>query len=731
MKRLAIFAVLLTLVGGGVVAYYRLGGTPETRRETYLAKGEEHLKQSRLNEAIVEFRNAVKADPRSAEARLRLGQALAKKGELRAAYGELIRAVDLKPDFMKARYELAMFQLLTKNVNDAKAHLQKLRSQDRNAFETRYLSAQIALFEKQPEKAIQELNELVARNHENPRIHVDLGRIYFLLKKFDVAEKSFRAALEINPKATPARVALAQLYVFTGNQEKGEDELLLATQAEPENEELLHVVGLFYRVMRRTDEFEKFYLDLLKKKPDSVIGKKKLAELYLAKAQLKKSREYTDAVLAAQPNDADGLFFRGKLYLAENDPKRAADDLATVTRFVPRFAPGFYYYGLALRNLRQLDEAKKSMNTAVELNPNWLPPRRVLAQLYLASGDPALALEESEKILGAQPKDETTLLTSGAAYFRKGDFKKALARFKQAQEVNPKSISARMDTAAVYAIEKKYPQAITTYEEVLTLAPDNIDALNSIVTIYLGQGKNKDAFERAEKHLSKTKNHAPVYQTLGQIALSTKDFKRGIGYLEKAIEINPNLGSAYVLTGAAYAAQGNYDFAIAQYEKVIAKRPKTIQALMMLGILHDKKNQPQKANEYYQKTLDLNKSFYPAANNLAWNLAHHGGNLDLALGLAQKAREANPNDPNVADTLGWIQLKKGSYLSAVSLLKESNEKFKEKNPAVLYHLGMAYLRNGNKSLAAESLSRALALEVSFRGEEEAKKALEDLKRAQS
>ena len=731
MKRLVIFGVVLAVLGGGVFAYYQYGGTPEVRREKYLKKAEDFLKQSNLNEAIVELRNAVKADPRSAEARLRLAQALTRKGELRAAYGEFVRAVDLKPDFIKARYEFAMFQLLSRNVKDAKLHLEKLRSQDRNAFETRYLAAQIALFEKAPDKAIQELNELITLDPKNARIHVDLGRIYFSLKDFNHAEQAFRKALEVDPQATPARVALAQLYVATGKQEKAEEDLLLATQAAPENEELLHVVGLFYRSIRRPDEFEKIYLDLLKKKPDSVIGKKKLAELYFAKGQLKKSRELTDAILAAQPSDTDALFFRGKLNLAQNDAKHAVEDLTAVTRFAPRFAPGFYYHGLALRSVRRLDEAKKSMNKAVELNPNWLPPRRVLAQLHLASGDAALALEESEKILGTQSKDETTLLTSGAAYFRKGDFKKALVRFKQAQDVNPKSISARMNIGAVYTIEKRYPQAIATYEEVLTLAPDTIEALNSVVTIYLAQGKNKEAFERAEKHLSKTKNQALVYQTLGQIALSNKDFNRGIGYLEKAMEINPNLGSAYLLAGGAYAAQGRHDSAIAQYEKVVAKRPKTVPALMMLGILHDQRKQPQKANEYYQKILDINKTFYPAANNLAWNLAHDGGNLDIALGLAQKARESNPDDPNVADTLGWIQLKKGHHLSALGLLKESNEKFKDKNPAVLYHLGMAYLKNGDKTLAADSLAKALALGMTFKGQDEAKKTLVDLRPKQS
>jgi tetratricopeptide (TPR) repeat protein len=147
----------------------------------------------------------------------------------------------------------------------------------------------------------------------------------------------------------------------------------------------------------------------------------------------------------------------------------------------------------------------------------------------------------------------------------------------------------------------------------------------------------------------------------------------------------------------------------------------------MIGILYDLKNQPQKANESYQKILDLNKDFYPAANNLAWNYAEHGGSLDIALGLAQKARETNPNDPSVGDTLGWIYYKKGAYGTALGLLRESSEKMKNSNPAVLYHLGMAAYKMGDESLARDSLTKAVSSGQQFPGVEEAKKTLAETK----
>jgi tetratricopeptide (TPR) repeat protein len=97
------------------------------------------------------------------------------------------------------------------------------------------------------------------------------------------------------------------------------------------------------------------------------------------------------------------------------------------------------------------------------------------------------------------------------------------------------------------------------------------------------------------------------------------------------------------------------------------------------------------------------------------------------LGVAQKGREANPQDPSLADTLGWIYYKKGTYLNALSLLKESNEKFKGSNPEVLYHLGMAYYKTGDRQLAVETLSQALREDKVFNGREEASKLLAELK----
>jgi tetratricopeptide (TPR) repeat protein len=229
--------------------------------------------------------------------------------------------------------------------------------------------------------------------------------------------------------------------------------------------------------------------------------------------------------------------------------------------------------------------------------------------------------------------------------------------------------------------------------------------------------------ERAEKHLGKTKMPAGVYQLLGQLSLEGKEFEKGIRHLRRAIEIKPDLISAYFLIANGYIAQNKIDQAMDEYQKITEKNPGDPGAYTILGILNNQKQQYAKANEQYEKALKINANFAPAANNLAWNYVEHGGNLDLALPLAQRAREMNPDSPQILDTLGWIYYKRGLYDNAVALLKDSSEKLKNGEPTVLYHLGMAYHRSGRKAEARDALNKALALNKNFPGADEARKIL--------
>jgi tetratricopeptide (TPR) repeat protein len=114
-----------------------------------------------------------------------------------------------------------------------------------------------------------------------------------------------------------------------------------------------------------------------------------------------------------------------------------------------------------------------------------------------------------------------------------------------------------------------------------------------------------------------------------------------------------------------------------------------------------------------------------ASNNLAWLYAEGGGNLDVALQLAQAAHAQLTDNPQVNDTLGWVYYKKGLSTKAVASFRESLQA--GGNPVYQYHLGLAYAQHGDKQEARKALEQALQLNPKFEGAADVRRLLAEMK----
>lgn len=86
------------------------------------------------------------------------------------------------------------------------------------------------------------------------------------------------------------------------------------------------------------------------------------------------------------------------------------------------------------------------------------------------------------------------------------------------------------------------------------------------------------------------------------------------------------------------------------------------------------------------------------------------------------AREAAPEDPFVADTLGWILYQRGLHQRALALLQESVQKLPD-HPEVQFHLGLAAEKAGDRETARTALTAAVASPRAFARKDEARTAL--------
>jgi tetratricopeptide (TPR) repeat protein len=143
-------------------------------------------------------------------------------------------------------------------------------------------------------------------------------------------------------------------------------------------------------------------------------------------------------------------------------------------------------------------------------------------------------------------------------------------------------------------------------------------------------------------------------------------------------------------------------------------------------MLFEMQSNIDQAQAKYEEILRIDPRAAVASNNLAWIYATRGGNLDVALRLAQTAKSQLPDRHEVNDTLGWVYYKKGLSEMALPALRQAVDQ-DPRNAVYHYHLGMVYAALGQTARARSALERALAINGEFDGAADARRTLETLK----
>ena len=256
-------------------------------------------------------------------------------------------------------------------------------------------------------------------------------------------------------------------------------------------------------------------------------------------------------------------------------------------------------------------------------------------------------------------------------------------------------------------------------------SPNFIEPLGQLVAMDFAQNRQDAALERVQKQIALVPESGPLQLLLGRVHMSRGEKEQAETAYLRAVELEPDLVAAHAQLGNLYASGGDYDKALEKFDKALQEGPETPSLLARSGIVQQMSGDVASAVESYRKALKINPRYAVAANNLAYILSQNEADQEQALELAQMAREVAPQDPRIADTLGWILYQRGIYQHALTLIQESAEKLSG-NAEVLYHLGMTHYKLGNREEARRALSEAMKRDGGFSGADEARSTLEEL-----
>jgi Flp pilus assembly protein TadD len=129
-------------------------------------------------------------------------------------------------------------------------------------------------------------------------------------------------------------------------------------------------------------------------------------------------------------------------------------------------------------------------------------------------------------------------------------------------------------------------------------------------------------------------------------------------------------------------------------------------ATVLLASAMESVGQEDVALKLYRHAQELQPADPRVLNNLAYAMVETNGNIDEAMRLAQFAVKNSPDQPNFADTLGCVCVKKNLTDGAVQLFNTLVKKHPD-DPTFRYHLGAALVQKGDVRGARIALQVAL------------------------
>ena len=467
--------------------------------------------------------------------------------------------------------------------------------------------------------AIIQLKNVLQQSPENGEAWLILGRSSLAMRDYVGADKELRRALELKQPADEVVPLLARALTEQGQHEALIKDLGNRTLGEPKAQASFQTL---------------------------------LGDAYVRRNERAAARRAYDAALKANPDDGPAALGLATLTALDGDSVAALAQVETVLARSPKLAQAHAMKGDLLLAKGDRGGARAAMEAAVQSDPGNLGARFALVSLLGEEGDLDGAAKMLREGRRSGQRDLRFEYLEATLAFRKGELETARSKLQEVLKYLPDHVPSLVLAGAIDLRSKKLTEAEASLRKALARAPSHDGARQLLVQTYLRMGqpvKAKDTLQplvekgmpqnpqllllAGETYLANgdPKQASAYYQAatsggqtqgaaartrLGQIALATGRADEGFKELEAASELDAGQYQADLAIIAGHLRRNEIDKAMAAVKALEQKQPKNPLTFQMYGVVNLAKRDIPAARRNFEKALELQPNYLPAAQNL-------------------------------------------------------------------------------------------------------------------
>ena len=642
--------------------------SPEQREAEYVERGLALLEEGDVSRAAVNLRNALRINPRNAQALYAMGRINEQQERYPQAYNAYLAAADADPTLIEAHNAYAVLALTGNQLEIVEDAIEKIAAVDPGHPDGLALEAAVALRKPDVDAAeaaarraleaapghVNATSALAgvynARGERNravelldahfaahgPNVPLALLQIQLFAAANDLAgvEGGFRQLIDFAPDNADFRIALSNFY---RSQERNVDaESVLRTAVDALGNDSTTTAALV-QLVYGTSGLDAAIAEadrLLQRVGDDRVLDFLIADMLSREGRLADARARLNGVVEAlgadSPRGLDAITALAGLDLADDRPVAAQERLDQVLASDRQHRGANYLVGTMRLAAGDAAEAITAARTALARDPDWVPGLRLVAEAHAARGEAELATEALARVVALAPAD----------------------------------LAAAERLARLLTERGEYDRALEIWDQIVARAEDPSAALANTAELAIRQQNWNRATRDIDRLLEGESGQLSGALLAGSMRLARGDYEGGRAWFARAGEIEPNAPQPLFGLVQSFLAEDDVEGALGAIDGRLREAPEDAVAWNVKAQLHARDDDDTAARMAYRRAMEAQPGWITPYRELA-QLEESRGNVDAAIAVLDEGIAADAGAPTLYLQRAFVEQRAERFLAAI------------------------------------------------------------------